>query len=277
MRIPLGCGRFDALMRIRMTSRVQKLCHGVARRGLPTLMACFACLTSYGPDRPADVTIQIRTEQQPGSPLPFAPISFVGAWHGTDLRQLASVVQSDSLGLLALHDTLSPLLGFLDSVVIRTYDPRFFCTPTVLIDTVFSGPRSAWALTLTFTVAPPKLAPGEYCGLGLLPSSPTVGSEFDVHLQIDSITDSIRGVWQIVYVAPIATQAGAFSGVVNGPTVDLYLESTPAPSCLPSYRLVAATLSDSTLGLAHLEPAGGCSTITAPPLRLVRYDAPYFP
>jgi hypothetical protein len=240
------------------------------------LAACSACATAPPNEPPNDVVIEIRTLERAGASLPFIPISAVIAWHGTTQLFLArGLVLSDSAGILLLHDTLSPVLGLLDSLEVQF--PSYPCPPTAPADTVLRATGITVSLTLWLDVAAPSLAPGEYCGLGSLAGSPTSGSPFTTHLQIDSLTDSIRGVWRIVYFAPIATQGGSFSGAVLGGRVELHLESTPVPHCVPRYRLVAALSSDTKLGVAYLEPAGGCSTVIAPPFRFILYDDPDFP
>jgi hypothetical protein len=246
------------------------------RGPLPLLAVCVACLTAPD-DRPADVTIEIRTLQRSGPSLPFVPIGAVNAWHGTQRGELAASVTSDSAGLLVLHDTLSPLLGRLDSVAIYTWDPNVYCTSVSQANSVVHAPHLAWSIALPLDLTTSKLSAGEFCGFGTVPGLPNFGSGFAVHLQVDSITDSIRGVWQMVYQAPIATQAGTFTGTLRGTTVELQLASPPVPPCQPQYRLLIATASDSTLGLARLEPAGGCETVNPPPFRLVLFDSPDFP
>jgi hypothetical protein len=237
-------------------------------------LGCLACSDSPVGSRGGDVTIAARALDQVGDPLPFLPI-VVSTWHGTQQSAIGAGFLTDTNGILVLHDTLRSSLGPLDSVDVRTFGPAF-CGPATLYETRVKATDTSWALTLRFEVSRPRVASGEFCSLAFTSSSES-GSEVDVHIKIDSVTDSVRGVWQLVFVAPIATQSGSFTGAMAGGTLALDLMSPVGPPCVPHYRLVAAVSVDSVIGLARLEPIATCSPIAPFPFRFVPFDSPSFP
>ncbi len=70
-----------------------------------------------------------------------------------------------------------------------------------------------------------------------------------LHLEIDSISDSIRGQWETYFRTATSIEPGSFSGSQRGDSLFFHLRS---PSCISGYQFEATVLSDGNIGQGRL-------------------------
>ena len=100
-----------------------------------------------------------------------------------------------------------------------------------------------------------RLVPGTVCAWGT-----SLDTWMGVTLQIESVTDSVRGYWLMDHPSAIATQ-GTLRGAVTDGVLVLELEQsgrTP-PWCDGGWRMRMPVGPGDTLGTADSEPTGVCS------------------
>jgi hypothetical protein len=262
------------------------------RRFLP---ACTALAALAGglrcnsePSAPdlADVELTVAVTDSTGAAVPAVPLT-VYAYHDTQQVYLALVYPTDALGVLRLTDTLAKSMGPVDSFVVSVSDMGGQCNAFPSQTRTVRRPAGTTRLRLDLDAhgsAPstPVAGPGESCGIGLGIFSDGVGSAFWVQLNIDSITDSIRGAWKIDFQATIASLEGSLSGPVRSDSLLLAMGSISfgPPICTPSFRLSGAIQNGATQGLMYLAESTACGwnyPSKDSPFWLVPFDMPSFP
>ncbi len=255
----------------------------VFRTSMLALAVSTACDSSPTRENNTDVTLTISVLDTTGDPVVAAPL-YIYAFYKADERYLATGVITDSTGVFQLRDTLGRALGALDSVRIAVPWMGGECNPFVPRDTVLTPTHGATSLSLELAVTPAgppaTLNSGESCGLGFGPPGFLDASAFWLRLQIDSITDSIRGRWRLDFNVSSASQEGVVIGPITPDTVALRLEPTRYfQTCTPRYRLLATLSGGVTVGIARLIDDNGCYAYPAmaTPFRLLIFDTFEFP
>lgn len=238
-----------------------------------------------GPDV-EDVELTISVTDTAGAPVRAVPLS-VTAYHDTQSVYLATGVTTDSLGIFRLTDTLARTIGGLDSIRVLVIPWGGECNAFQPQTALLQRQRRETQLSLHLEVQPTAplatAAPGESCGLGLGIFFELHGSAFWLRLQIDSITDSIRGQWRIDFQATIASMEGIASGPVRADSLVLHLEPNslfPPPICTPVFRLAAGLGAGQTVGLVRLIDQQGCGwsfPSSSTPFWLIPFDSFSFP
>jgi hypothetical protein len=254
----------------------------LSARWIPSILALIlgiACRNDPVALSSPDVAIRVQAVSPTNAPVPYAAITVFG-FYSSGRAALASGALTDSFGFLRILDTLPGRLGRLDSLEVGPTTAFVDCAHAVPFDTILHHSLGATLVTLQLVLATAHpsaaLALGESCAAGSGDESlfPEV---FWVHLQIDTIADSVRGYWQIDYRLSRRTEFGPFVGAVSGSQLELTLEPAPGfGGCIPRYRLVAQIENGDSLGLAQLTALADCA-IYGTPFRLMEWNDPYFP
>jgi len=220
------------------------------------LVAVLPGCRDQAPDvKPYRIVVQVHDEL--GQPMDLASV-FITVWRNDQPRVLVEGERPQA-GNVAAVDSLGRAP---DSVAISVSSLPCTAFGNVAQTVVPSGTSGS----LTITPVLPRihlratLSAGLVCGLGVPTSGPATGYPFFVQLQIDTVTDSVRGKWSIHYSEVRAMEGGTMTGARAGNTLMLALVPSPMPSgCAARYGLVAQLIDDSLMS-GHLALDGGCET-----------------
>ena len=241
------------------------------------------------PNDAADVPVLVMVTDSTGAPVRAVPAS-VTAYRRSRVDQLAYSFPTSVDGTLHVIDTLARQSGPVDSFIVAVTPYQGDCNPfPAQVRSVQRGRplvtsvRVALEVQLTAPLA--TVQPGEFCGVGIGPQPPPshVGLVFSVRLFIDSIADSIRGVWKIDFQSTLASPMGSFAGPVRTDSLILDLVPSfihPPPDCTPRFRLAGQLGPAGTTQLVHLHDQNDCGwghPSKETPFRLISFDNAYFP
>lgn len=245
--------------------------------------ATLSCATSSDDDADvSDVVLTVTVIDSTGNPVQAVPI-VIESVRDTHSVTLAYAITTDSLGMVQVTDTLGRMGQAPDSIRVRI-PVTHACEAFVPQERTVSRRRGVGDIQveLQANLSAPRApaASGEYCGLGFGLFDVNLGSAFEVQLQIDSITDSIRGVFVIHFQATIASLEGILRGVPRSDSLVIDLVPVVFDPCTPQFRLSGALSAGQFTHLLRLEDQNGCGWIypsSETPFWMIPYDNSFFP
>lgn len=246
--------------------------------------ATLSCATSSNDDDDvSDVVLTVTVTDSTGNPVRAVPI-VIESVRDTHSVTLAYAITTDSLGVVQVTDTLGRVGQAPDSIRVTIPAMNGECNTFVAQERTVRRRRGVGDIQVGFEAnlsAPLATASsGEYCGLGFGLFDVNLGSLFSVKLQIDSITDSIRGVFTIDFLATIASVEGTLRGVPRSDSLVIDLVPGVFPPCTPLFRLSGALTAGQGTRLVRLEDQNSCGwsyPSSETPFWMIVYDNPLFP
>jgi hypothetical protein len=237
---------------------------------LPLVFLGIAC-NDQAPDDPTfPIAVHVQTEQ--GQAVSNVAVD-VTIWHDTSsdlhsrllLRDLTSVTFVDTLTAGEQVDSIHASVGGLECTAFGASAATIIPSPR--------ASRSVITLMLPRIRSRAALAPGVLCGLGVDGTPALSNGPYSVYLRIDSITDSLRGVWAIRYSPLHLVEDGALVGGIVGDSVRLDLAPASTVLC-NAHRTFTISLRADTLRTGRLVIPSGCAPAAD---TVALFAAPAFP